>query len=225
MQRYFDRNHAHQGQDVDGSDYMPAAKIGDVAGGNFTEIETDGTMIARGNATCYNDINTAVSTGRVSQANAPAWTSFVSPVSLYTFAVNDYIQIAPFEMLHDWVEGTEIEIHLHWATNGLEGSAKYVKWQVEYTFANMTGGSPTAFGATTPYSAETMIPANTPDRTAMYTSIRSFTPSTSLIGMLLVVMLKRITASGTAPAANPFAVQLGIHYQIDTLGSRQRTTK
>lgn len=33
------------------------------------------------------------------------------------------------------------------------------------------------------------------------------------------------SVTNTAPAANPFLLSIGIHYEIDTLGSRERGTK
>ena len=39
--------------------------------------------------------------------------------------------------------------------------------------------------------------------------------------------LKRVakTAGGADPAANPFVLQIGVHYQIDTLGSASVSAK
>jgi hypothetical protein len=40
------------------------------------------------------------------------------------------------------------------------------------------------------------------------------------IGAQLKMRLKRIASAGTAPTGNPFGLQVGCHYQADTIGSR-----
>ena len=119
-------NHQHSGIDVDGSPVLANPKFGDVKGGDYTEFQTDGTMIAKGAATCFKDVNTSIQTGRTGASNAPTWATFVGNLFLYSFAVNDYIQIAPFEIMHDWKQPSPIEFHLHWATNGTDTTDRYV---------------------------------------------------------------------------------------------------
>jgi hypothetical protein len=227
MASRYELNHQHRGLDVDGSPILENPKFGDVKGGNYTEFETNGTMIAKGAATCFKDVNRSIQTGRVSSSNAPTWTTFVGNLSLYRFAVNDYIQIAPFELDHDWKQPSTLEFHLHWATNGTDISDRFVKWEIEYTFANSqnSGGTPTVFSTPTIITVETKIPANTPDRTHIYSSIGTLLPSTSIIGCQIITRLRRIASTGTAPTSNPFAIEQGIHYEVDTIGSKSRMHK
>lgn len=200
-------------------------KIGDITT-NYTEFEADGTMKAVGTATTYNDIQYPIETGRLPAANAPTWSTFNTNFGAYTFAVNDYVDMGSQELIHTWKEDSQIEFHIHWATNGTDVDARYVKWQIEYCYAIGSSSAPfTAFSATTTISAETTIPAATTANSHIYTSIGTFTPSGGKIGMQLKIRLKRIAASGTAPSNNPFALQVGIHIEQDTLGSRTTSTK
>lgn len=169
----------------------------------------------------YNDLQSALITGKVGGANIPTWATVVGNLSQYRFAVNDYIEVMSQELLHNWKEGTTIDFHLHWISNGLEAIDTAVKWEVEYSFANPNG----TFSSSTTISHEETIPANTADKTHFLTNVGTYTPSSGVIGSYVISRIRRIAATGTAPNANPFAMALGIHYQIDTLGSRQEAIK
>lgn len=139
----------------------------------LVSIGDAGWITLSGAAVNYNDINVPISTGKVAAANYPAWTAFIGNQFAYTFAVNDYIQLASSELLHDWMEGSNIELHVHWATNGVDTTDRGVKWEIEYTLVNIDTSKPfsNAYTGSTVVSSETIIPANTPTKTGVYTSI------------------------------------------------------
>ena len=175
----------------------------------------------------YDDFNTAVATGKVPAANYPAWSAFVGNLYQYTFAVDDYIYLEATEFLHGWKEGTELELHVHWATGGLnDATVRGVKWEIEYAWANMQAAGGQIVFAGSSGSTETSIAANEAAYTHKYTSVLSFTPSGGKIGGQLVLRLKRIASvTNTAPANNPYCLSVGIHHQKDTIGSRASSTK
>lgn len=75
-------------------------------------------------------------------------------------------------------------------------------------------------------TSDISIAANTPDKTMFIKSLGSFTPAAGTrIGGHTVARLKRLTATGTAPTNNPWIPMLQMHVQIDTVGSREMTTK
>jgi hypothetical protein len=178
-------------------------------------------------AKVYNDLAIGLSGAKVPAANAPTWATFNTDFNEYTFAVNDFFDLEATEFLHDWKEGTEVELHVHWVSNGQEVAAHGVKWQIKYCWANaLDAGGTTAFTATATLSAETQIPAATPTLTHFYTSVGAFTPTGGKIGAYLKVKITRIASvTNTAPAANPFGLAVGVHYLCDTIGSRTRSTK
>lgn len=176
----------------------------------------------------WDDIIIPITHTRIPVANFPTWTSFVSPLFAYTFAVNDYVEFS-FEMPHDYKEGTDLDCHIHGATNGLEGTDKYIKFQLDYTISannyNLTTGIGSVFTNSASISHEFKIPANTTDRSGFYFDIGDILGTDIKIGSQVHCKLSRITSSGTAVAANPFISTFGIHYQIDTIGSRQEYVK
>jgi hypothetical protein len=156
-------------------------------------------------------------------AGKPTLTSFSGNINQWTMGVNDVSELRPVEFAHRWKEATQIEIHVHWGTNGLDGTNRGVKWEIDYTWANGLGlGTMEAFAAATTVSAETQIPANTPDKTNMYTSVVSFTPTGGVIGATLLMSLKRIASiTDPTPSSEPWVFMVGVHYQANTMGSRQ----
>lgn len=194
---------------------------------NYAEFEADGSLKFNGTATIWDDLVMPFTLARVPASNAPNWESFIGNLNAYTFEVDDFLE-GTTEMLHGWKEGSTISWHIHWATNGLEGTNKYVKWEIEYTYADMSIEAPyagDAFGATTVTSVEAIIPANTADLTHMYTTLAATDLSGHEIGVQLMWRIRRIASAGTAPAAHPFGLAVGIHYELDTVGSRDILAK
>lgn len=155
---------------------------------------------------------------------APTLATFVTDIEAYTFdATNDYV-IGATELTHKWKEGTTIYPHIHWATNGLEGAAKGVKWQLKYTI----GDGAEAFGAQQTLTVDVTIDANTPDRTHYISEFApTITGTNYRIGCYICWRLDRIATThvGGAPAANPFALAIGFHIEQDTSGSNTRSAK
>jgi hypothetical protein len=174
----------------------------------------------------YNDLFFDISP-RTTGAGKPTLATFSGSINCYTMAINDITELGVGEMIHNWKEGTPLEIHVHWASNGTDVNDRYVKWEVDYTWANRyEEGGTTAFPADTTVSAESTIPtATNVDKTHYYTSITTFTPTGGKIGACLTMSLKRIAASSTAPSNNPWVLMVGVHYQVDTKGSETISTK
>lgn len=188
---------------------------------NHTKFETDGTMVFAGDATVWDDLVSPLLVAKTGNQNIPSFSTFKGNLNAYLFNIGDWLQIST-EFLHGYAEGTNFEIHLHWATNGLEAVDKYVKWEVEYTLANMSGTFSTAAVA----SVEVKIPANTADRTHIYTSlVASVTGTGYKIGTIFMARIRRISSTGDQPNAHPFAISLGVHFEKDTVGSRTETAK
>lgn len=211
--------------EVAGAVSSATAEIGGAT--NYMQVEAGGTVKQVGDATVFDDINTGLNP-RNTGTGRPTLASFVGGLSEFQFAVNDYADLTPIELLHGWKEGSTFEIHLHWALGGTnDTTVRGVKWQIEYSIANMVdNGGTTAFAAITPVSVESSIPSGQPALTHRYTSVVSVVGTGFKIGTQLCMQVKRIASvTNTAPAANPYLLSIGIHYEIDTLGSRERGTK
>lgn len=135
---------------------------------------------------------------------------------------NDFHVCDSNELVHGWKEGSAISWHLHLLTNGQEASEKYTKWELTWAIADV---GETLAEQTTITTADIAIPANTPTKTHLIVTIGSVTLTNYRIGAHIYPRLKRVTATGAAPAANPWVAMLQAHVQLDTLGSTQATSK
>lgn len=200
----------------------------------ITEDNQDFNIITPENKTLvleqpvWDDIIIPITRTRLPVANFPSWTSFISPMSAYTFAVNDYVEFS-FEIPHKYKEGTALDCHIHGATNGLEATDKYINFQLDYTIStnqyNSTTGIGSVFTSSASINHEFKIPANTTDRSGFYFDIGDITGTGFKIGSQVHCKLTRIASVGTAPASNPFISTFGVHIEMDTIGSRQEYSK
>lgn len=187
----------------------------------YSQFEADGTYKMAGSATVFRDWNTSVISAKVPAVNDPEWAAFSGNIYAYQFAVNDYVNLNSIEFNHEWKEGSTVELHAHWGVKTSNVDERRVKWEIEYSWGNMggtfitpvviTGEGTIAAGEATPYHH--------------YTSIGTLDMTGGSIGAALVWRIRRIASSGTAPTTDPFLLQVGVHYEMDTLGSRQRATK
>lgn len=122
------------------------------------------------------------------------------------------------EILHDYLEGSEIHAHLHWCpTTTNPGN---VKWNLEYAWININ----TAITTSTTLSvvqASTQIVGE--HQTAVFPFISG---NNMLIGSRFVFRLFRNPTDvlDTYPD-HAGAFDFGIHYQLDALGSHTVTVK
>ncbi len=159
---------------------------------------------------------------RTTGANIPTLTTVNGNLTMPQWSVNDFNVCESQEFIHSWKEGSTVYWHLHMTTNGLEAVDKYVRFELEYGYANANGAWTFPAVFTTP---DILIPANTPDKTMLVVSITNFTPAGLKIGAHALARLKRVASVGAAPAADPWVPMLQMHIQLNTLGSRNIGTK
>lgn len=203
--------------------------VGD--GTNYTEFENNGTVHFVGAATVYDDLPPIPMINlRFGGANNPSLATLVGNIFAMRFAVGDYLY-GNYEIVHEYKEGTNLDVHVHWVTNGTHTNDRYVKWEIEWTIANLNyemtsaATSDQIFSSSTVASFEQVILANTPDRTHIYTDISDIIVPATKIGAYILYRIRRIAATGTAPTSDPFGLALGIHIEKDTCGSRTEITK
>jgi len=159
---------------------------------------------------------------RTTGANIPALTTLQGNITAPQWQVADFNVCEGQELVHSWAEGTTLYFHIHLITNGLDATARYVKFEVEHCFADVHG---VLSDAATITSGELLIPANTTTKTHLLFSIGTLALSTQKIGCHIYTRLKRVTAIGTAPTANPWVTMLQAHILNDSVGSKQVSSK
>lgn len=152
-------------------------------------------------------------------ANAPTWTAVQGNVFGYTFGTTGTDEVwLTFHVPHDYVPGTPIYIHMHWApTNTNTGT---VRWAVEYSLAK--GYSQAAFPATTTVFLEQAASGTALTHQIIETSLADAIPATNLEPDVLILAHvyrdgSHVNDTYNAPA---FGFECDLHYQ-----SQGTTTK
>lgn len=191
-------------------------KIGNSAG--YSKFEDDGTLVFVDDATVWKDIMFTHSPPKATGAGNPSLVAWNGDIQGYSYAVNDAHSFDPQEIEHDAKVSSTATFHVHWVSRTNVGAERAVKWELQYAVeTNTTIPSPTTA------SVEITIPANTAVNTPMRDNITTFVIPN--IARLVYARIKRVAASGTAPADDPVLGAIHFHYQVDTVGSRQIITK
>ena len=139
-------------------------------------------------------------------------------IATYGIAIGEGVSGA-FELQHDYKEGTDPVFHVHWqGITAPGGGTDNVKWQLTYTIAR--DGAVVA-----PKTVIVKESAVTTQYVMNRSDFAAITGTSLLIGDQFLFTLERIAASADDYAGEALLATVGIHYQVDTLGSRQVATK
>ncbi len=197
--------------------------IGDGGTTNFTKIEPDGTVEFNGAATVFKDINLGSALLTKPAASAPDTDEFKDEggndtgIETYAFAPGEKVS-GNFELQHDYKEGSDITFHVHFQGIAAPTGTDKVKWQLIYTVSK----SDATLDATTTIVKEI-------DFDTQYEFLRAdfvaITGTNFLIEDQFLFQLSRVTASADEYGGDALIATVGIHYEIDTVGSRAINTK
>lgn len=120
-----------------------------------------------------------------------------------------------FEIQHDYKNGSDFTFHIHFQCDAAPSGTDYVAWEIDYTVVRD--------GAT--MDAVTNISTGDITVDTQYEQLRgnwtAVTGTAFQIGDQISFKLARVTATGDAYAGDCKLKTVGIHYQVDTIGSRQ----
>lgn len=198
------------------------AKIGAI-GTDYSEFEADGTLVNHGNATTYDDSQSAVVYMRTG-GTALTLDVLAGGVYQYRFDLTDEIH-SQIQLNHRYKVGTDIDLHIHLVNKASVGSTAYnVGIEVEY----MWGGLDGVFG--TPATLPT-VNCSFKDAAALTHKVfelASLTPATGqgTISSYLLMRIKRVAGTTESLEGNNiFLLGVDVHVEQDTLGSRQEYVK
>jgi hypothetical protein len=149
-------------------------------------------------------------------ATAPALTTLTGNIKQYAYKTGD-LAYGSFEIQHDYKEGTDLSVHLHIApTTTNVGNFSFT---FEYSIGQV--GSVFTAAATLTASGTTPGVANT---AALITFTPVITGTALKVGDIISFTLTRLAAGNTF-TGDVFVTNIGIHYQCDSLGSNQISSK
>ena len=191
---------------------------------NYSAFEQNGFMEANGDATAWKDINMGAAMLSKPASSAPGADEFVDEggndtgVETYAFDIGEKVS-GSFEIQHDYKEGSDIYFHIHWqGIAAPAGGTDNVKWQIIYTVARDAA----TLDAVTTITKESAI---TTQYSFVFSDFAAVTGTNFKIGDQILFQVSRIAASADDYAGDALIGTLGIHYQVNTLGSRAIITK
>lgn len=132
-------------------------------------------------------------------------------ISTYALAPTEYLS-GSFELLHDYKEGTDLYFHVHWQGKAAPTGTDNVQWQLEYVIARHE----TTLNPITTITIETPFDTQYEFKRSDFALIAG---AGFVIGDQFLFRLSRIAASVDEYAGDALLATVGIHYQIDTIGS------
>jgi hypothetical protein len=213
---------------TDGDCSFKTANFGDGGSTNYSEFEADGTLEFNGAATVWNDFVVPVqvaSRSTVPGTTAPNELAYRSGL-VYEFP--DGVDRACYfviQLPHTYKEGTDIVFHIHWTidTTGGGAGAENVEWDYSYS-ASSPGQSPEEQWPAATTGTTTVDVQNDNQHDHLIDNIVTITGTNFKISEVLIMSLTR-TGSTDSYTGHALLVSADVHHEIDTVGSRQITTK
>lgn len=200
------------------------AKLGDGGTTNYTEIESDGTLVFKGAATVWNDANVGAMSLALPVAAQPDEVNFLDStgtdtgITTWGFAVGEKVSGA-IDIPHDYKEGSDFTPHVHFQIIAAPaGGTDKAKWQITYG----KGREGTVLAAATTITKEIDVTNQYYFYRADFTAI---TGTNWKMGDQFIFTLSRVAASSDEFAGDLLIATVGLHYECDTVGSRAITTK
>lgn len=172
--------------------------------------------------TVWDDLRVPVSSIKRIGNSDPDWETFLDGTYALAFDKSVDQEVAFFVQIpHSWKLGTDLHPHVHWSPSDTDTGS--VTWKLEYTIADITG----TFGSTT-----TMSVTDAADGTAykhQYADLGDIDMSgytdTGDVSIILICRLYRDVDDGDDYDADAFLHEIDFHFEKDTIGSRQETSK
>lgn len=212
---------------------FPNIQVGDVSGGNYTDISTTGTVSLHGSATVWEDLRVEP-TIKTTGVNDPTFTKWFDNgagsrgVFLWNFTdvatANEKEVYFSVQLPHSW-KGTTIYPHVHWIPS-VAGTSQRPVFGLEYNWANIGE----VFGNTNIVYTTGLSPDDT--NLIQYKHYISrfdgIVPSTTQNDISSILSCRLFRRSGDV--SDTYTGTCGIlyidfHYEIDTLGSETENAK
>jgi len=199
----------------------------------YSKIETDGTLEFAGDAKVWEDYVVPFTSVKIrSETSPPDFAQFqddgASSTGVYGYAFDaSALQEVFFtiQMPHSWA-GTAIHPHIHWSPE--TDATGSVVWGMEYTWINYHPTTSLEFPASTTITA-TSDPIDGQALHHLITEFSSITPTVDEqdgISSIIVVRFFRAAENDSDTyAADAFALSFDIHYERNTVGSREEFVK
>ncbi len=176
-----------------------------------------------GDSTVWDDLRFPASMLAVPGSKSPVAVT-VGPATVLGFQyqgveVNEQEVSFVAQLPHSWVEGSMVDVHVHWTPDNAETAS--VRWGLEYEWINYDG----SVSATTTIHADQAISGSADD--LFKTDFPMIDGTGKTISSLILGRLFRNSSDVADDASSTTArlLELDFHYEINTMGSRTEMAK
>jgi hypothetical protein len=192
---------------------------------NNSKVEADGTLVFSGTGTVYEDLRVPVTSVKTGGAKDPGFALFLANGASQGVFAYHFDKTAEEELFfavqipHSWKIGSPINPHVHWSVITVPAGGTTVRWGLEYTVVDIGGV----------FSAPVIIYTTATDPVTRYKHLLSgfsdivMTGVTGVSAMILCRVFRDVANDNFD--ADAALLEIDFHYEIDTVGSRQPTTK
>lgn len=167
----------------------------------------------------YDDVSIDTSNVKIPAANAPAWTAYKGGQVLAFEPSSDEIIYFTAQLPHGYKQGEDIEFHLHVVCP--DANAGNVRWNFTYSFASINGTFPSETTV-----AVDLASSGVADKHIIHEVVGTISGIGINISAGLICSLEREGShANDTYASNIYLIFADFHVPINTLGSRQATSK
>jgi hypothetical protein len=214
-----------------------------LGGGQDMDIGYDGTDgYLRTDLVAPSDLNVDCGAQKTIELQTVVYDDFVVPVSAirlgggnpadeiaykdgmvisFDDAADEYAYFV-IQLPHRYKEGTDINLHLHWTpkVSGAGAGVENVKWDLTYSACSPTESWPASSAGTATVDVQ-----NDSADDHLVDDVATLTGAGFKISEVIICSLKRDTAVANNYGDEAYVVSIDVHYQVNTLGSRQEWVK
>lgn len=128
--------------------------------------------------------------------------------------------VAWFQLPHSWKIGSNVKLHIHWSKSTT--NAGDVNWQMKYKWGNIGDVMP-AFSLFSK-GTEVIPNSNIVDKHSLL-EWSALSGVGKTLSSMICVFLERVNDGDDTFTGNANLYEIDLHYQIDSMGSRQETIK
>lgn len=201
--------------------------FGDVAGGDYAEFQSDGSLVLYGEATAFRDEFGPLIGARLESPASKIVTNAAEGSLTFKDSATlvDYV-VTPVQINHDAVTGAVVRPHVHW----WQASSNIPNWLLQYRW-QVNGTAKTTAWTNVKYVSHAFT--YTSGTLNQITGFGALTPPVGAgVSTILQLRLLRDTANASTlfSGADPLtgdveAVSFDVHIQVDMLGSRGEYSK
>lgn len=202
--------------------YLRLASRAQYGLGNYLEVEDDGTLKMVGDATVWEDLRTPASALKVPASN-PAQSTLWKGSQVLAFedqAVNYQHIYFIWQMPHSWKLGSLVYPHIHTAPE--DATAGNVFWQFTYSVASKGQ----AFGTELSHYVTHAMPEVADEHQYEELGPIDMSGHAGLSTVILCGLHRRSDdARDTFAGKDVYLLEVDLHFEMDTIGSREEESK